>query len=119
MRTVKDFKDAGLVFVAFGDTCQVVGAIVPFMVNDTWVSNANNSTFCDTQEVKSFAWRQLNTLPYNPKFAYEIDITNHRWRPMLEQVTKPSDTKPVFTQEMADKKRPSTSRHSHTKAKGC
>lgn len=89
MLTVKEFKDLSGEFV-FGDTCQVIGAIEPFTVNDTWIRNAKHSEFCDRQEIKSFAWRPLNTLPDNQKFKIEFknsdsEFENEMWRPLLDQ----------------------------------
>lgn len=76
MKTVGDFKKAGVVFVD-GDEG-----------NDFYIINPvsfNNDGVFDYDEVTSFAWRDLTTKPDNPDFKIELDVDNHRWRPSLNQ----------------------------------
>lgn len=103
MKTVKEFKDLGVEFVS-GD---IVFATEGCDVN---VKNIFISLVLHA-EVKSFAWRPLNTRPDNPRFKYELDGYMPQWRPLLDQSSpsKPydfdehvSEAKPVFTQEMMD-----------------
>lgn len=76
MKTVKDFKDAGVVFVV-GDEG-----------NDFHISSPAGFNKYDTFDydvVIEFAWRDLTTKPDNAKFSIEVDANNHRWRPSLNQ----------------------------------
>lgn len=115
MKTVKDFKDLGVVFVVgdkfvVGDNYNLLEVFVEIIPEGMLFSGqiktncgVCNDTALHRRTPSSFAWRPLNTLPDNSKFECEMDIPNHRWRPMLEQAEKPIDDKPVFTQEMADR----------------
>lgn len=130
MRTVKEFKDAGVVFVE-GDA--VFNG--DYFALHYWLNGDTNQfdKFASTI-VESFAWRDLATKPDNAKFKIEIDIANHRWRPSLNQgeewpdeqridvicqngndgihhdntaqqieaLANDNPVKPVFTQAMAD-----------------
>lgn len=73
MLTVKEFKGLGVVFV--GDVCSR-DYVNPFTVNAIWVDSVAVNGFRDKQEVVSFAWRPLNTLPDIPKFKYELKGNN-------------------------------------------
>lgn len=76
MKTVGEFKKAGVVFVD-GDEGNDFHIINPVSFN-------NDGVF-DYDEVTSFAWRDLTIKPDNPDFKIELDIDNHRWRPSLNQ----------------------------------
>lgn len=93
MRTVKEFDDAGVVFVVGDKVCYKTGTYngdesdlfeclvdtdriqKPVMIGDKFA--------CSIWTLSSFAWRKLTTKPDNAKFKIELDIANHRWRPSL------------------------------------
>jgi hypothetical protein len=96
MTTVKEFKDLGVEFVR-GDCCvDNTGRY-----DGTWYQSPWSEWL--TCKVESFVWRQMSTLPVNPKFEYETSLCQRGclWRPLLKQQV--IENKPVFTQEMADK----------------
>lgn len=126
MRTVKEFRNAGVVFVE-GDEGVSFHVYTP--------STINSCDSChDKSNVEFFVWRDMATKPDNAKFKIELDIANHHWRPSLNQGEEWPDeqrinaigqngndglhydntaqqfeslaidkqVKPVFTQEMAD-----------------
>lgn len=74
MKTVGEFKKAGVVFVD-GDRGE------DFEVRDPDFFGE----FFHYAKVTSFAWRDLTTKPDNPDFKIELDVDNHRWRPSLNQ----------------------------------
>ena len=100
MTTVTEFKDLGVVFIKGDERSSSVKGHGDMYMSEDMAYGSNNKPNTGHESIISFAWRPLDTLPDNPKFACEIDTPNHRWRPMLEQVTKSIDTKQVFTQEM-------------------
>lgn len=79
MKTVKEFKDAGVVFVE-GDKGRHFTVIEPYGFD-------GYATY-DYDEVIVFAWRDLKTKPDNAKFKIELDIANHRWRPHLSELVQ-------------------------------
>lgn len=127
MRTVKEFKDAGVVFVD-GDKCKDDD----YKYEKGWVTD--KFQHFDECQVTELAWRDMATRPHEPKFKIELDIANHRWRPSLNQggewpdeqrinaigqngndglhyentaqqfesLASDKQAKPVFTQAMAD-----------------
>lgn len=81
MKTVGEFKKAGVVFVK-GDECQeqLSGRIY----RNNWFGENSQKQFTN-DTVTSFAWRDLTTKPDDPQYKIELDIANHRWRPSLNQ----------------------------------
>jgi hypothetical protein len=119
MLTAKEFvKDLGGEFVVGDSTSTKSGSVyfkslcadaVDYM---NYMNYKRDDVKPDNYVVNSFAWRPMSTLPDKPRFEYEVCAIAPVWRPLLDQSTpsKPcdfdehvSDTKPVFTQEMADK----------------
>lgn len=82
MKTVGEFKKAGVVFVR-GDKCKDDA----FSYTNRWV--LDKSEDFDVCELTEFAWRDLTTKPDNPQYKIELDIANHRWRPSLNQGVAP------------------------------
>lgn len=116
MKTVKEFRDLGVEFVA-GDECRDSTGSIAYTEGWYVCGNAGDELF-DRCKVTRFAWRPINTMPARPKFSCDIDYENHAWRPSLDQsvdiyscddddgeiTVKYVDDKPVFTQAMADKR---------------
>lgn len=70
MRTVKDFKDAGLVFVV-DDVSRIVGC-GRFRVTQIWTVNVTNTDRYDAQEIVEFKWRDNTGI--RPAFTGKFDI---------------------------------------------
>lgn len=91
MTTVKKFKDLDVPFV-FGDMCRdaFTSEIYGNLKDDCgWVYRViHGSSSFDGDEIISFAWRPINTLPSNPKFKFEKSRNGGLWRPLLDQPKK-------------------------------
>lgn len=93
MKTVGEFKKAGVVFVE-GDECKDDD----YKYTKGWV--LDKFQHFDECQVTSFAWRDLTTKPDNPNFKIELDIDNHRWRPSLNQgIEYPYEQRVTFHDE--------------------
>jgi hypothetical protein len=117
MLTVKEFKDFGVKFVAGDVRSSSARGHGDVEMTGKLADGTNLENDVDHESIKSFAWRPLNTLPDNSKFRIEFknsdsEFEMEMWRPLLDQsalkpvngaAVKPSDDKPVFTQEMADR----------------
>lgn len=78
MKTVGEFKKAGVVFVV-GDKCKDNNSVY----TKGWIFDKSQDF--DNCQITEFAWRDLTTKPDNPNFKIELDVDNHRWRPSLNQ----------------------------------
>lgn len=104
MKTVGDFKKAGVVFVGEDryvsrhspTKTEMLEDLYAGYINDDYVTHKH---WCNTK-IRSFAWRDLTTKPDNPQYKIELDIANHCWRPSLNQsVEYPCEQRVVFHDE--------------------
>jgi len=131
MKTVGDFKKAGLVFVKGDNTIESDGSSSKDYIDFDYDGSFNKNNYFDCSPIESFAWRE--NAGVNPEFKGLIEFTFNgegcemqevrnanninwaivkKWRPSLNQPKRsPYDVdahvsgekvKPVFTQEMAD-----------------
>ena len=84
MKTVGEFKKAGVVFVK-GDLIDGHTGNKKSEPYDPFIFYGDTCNWSLVWTMRSFAWRDLSTKPDNPQYKIELDIANSRWRPSLNQ----------------------------------